>query len=74
MLIEEVTQGSWAAVAGLTINDLIVGIDGNKVGDVEGLRAAMKGIVSSKPKSIVFKVIRGIHEMYIEVVPKWENK
>jgi S1-C subfamily serine protease len=74
VLIEEVTQGSWAAVAGLTINDLIVAIDGNAVGDVEALRAAMKTIAGAKPKSLVFKVIRGIHEMYVEVVPKWDNK
>jgi hypothetical protein len=42
--------------------------------DVASVEAALKSIQEIKPKAVVFKVVRGIHTMFLEVEPKWDTK
>jgi hypothetical protein len=34
----------------------------------------MHKLAEEKPKSVVFKVLRGIHTLFIELEPKWDNR
>lgn len=73
VMVEEVKPGGWAALGQLGVNDLIVSIQGNPIADTADLKARMKAIVDAKPKSVVLKVIRGIHTQFLELEPKWDD-
>jgi len=51
---------------------LILEIDGEKVADVTSVRQVLERLAAAKPKSVVFKVLRGIYTMFLEVQPRWE--
>jgi len=69
--VEAVTEGGWAALAHLAVGDLILAVDGKPTPDVGALEQAMKRVSQTKPNSVVFRVKRGIHELYVELKPKW---
>lgn len=73
VLVEIVEEGSWGAIAHLAIKDLIFAIDGTPVPDVASLEQVMEGIAAQRPKSVVFQVLRGIHNYYLELEPIWNN-
>ncbi len=73
VLAEEVVNGGWAAVALMSPGDLIVEVDGQPVQNVETFEKQMNGISSQKPKTVVFKVLRGIHTMFLEIEPNWDS-
>lgn len=69
--VESVTEGGWAALAHLAVGDLILSVEGRATPDVPALEQCMKEIGESKPGTVVFQVKRGIHEVFIELKPKW---
>lgn len=71
VLVDAVSEGGWASLGGLTGGDLIVGLDGQAVTDVEGFEAMMKKIASEKPKTTIFRVKAGISDAYVELEPTW---
>jgi S1-C subfamily serine protease len=71
VLVEEVTEGGWAALGHLAVDDLIVAVDGKPVEDVAALRAAMTRVAQDRARSVVIQVRRGIHHLYIELEPAW---
>ncbi|MEX2015496.1 MAG: PDZ domain-containing protein, partial [Candidatus Hydrogenedentales bacterium] len=73
VLVEEVRPGGWASLGLLNVGDLIVEVDGQPITDVSTLENVMDKIVENEPKSVVFKVLRGIYNTYIEIVPDWED-
>lgn len=72
VLVEEVQSGGWAAVGLVQTGDLILEIEGEKITDVETVRQVLERLAAAKPKSVVFKVLRGIYTMFLEVQPRWE--
>jgi len=74
VLVESVSEGGWAALAHLAVGDLILEVDGRPTPDVEALEKAMEGVAEEKPKSVVFHVKRGIHELFVEMRPKWPGR
>jgi serine protease Do len=72
-LLTKVEGGGWAAVAGLSVDDLITQVDGQPIPSVEALEAYMKTVTDKQPKSVVFFVEREIHRAYVEIEPKWET-
>lgn len=74
VLVDQVKPGGWAALGELTAGDLILAVDGQDTPEVDSLQAAMKAIEDKQAPVVVFKVLRGIHMMYIELEPKWETK
>lgn len=74
VLVESVGEGGWAALAHLAVDDLILTIDGQKVNDVASIEKIMKKVAEVKPKSVVLRVQRGIHDLYIELKPSWSTK
>ncbi len=71
VLVENVSEGSWAALANLEVGDLIKAVDGANSDDVNAFSLIMERIANEKRKHVVFHVLRGIHNMFIELVPSW---
>ena len=71
-LIEDVSTGSWAGLANLFAGDLIININAKPVADVEAFEKALKEIAANKPKSVVFHIMRGIHNLFVELEPLWD--
>jgi serine protease Do len=73
-LVEEVKSGSWAELAALYIDDLIIEVDGQPVTDVDSLKKIMEEIAEARKPAVVMKVVRGIHTAYLEFEPAWKKK
>lgn len=73
VLVHEVRPGGWAALGYLDVGDLILEIDDAPIGDVEAFEAKMKEIASAEPKVVLFRVLRGIHTLFLEFEPKWDT-
>lgn len=74
VLVDQVKSGSWAALGELSSGDLIQTVDGQEITDVDAMSAAMDRVRESKASVAVFKILRGIHVMFIELEPKWESQ
>ena len=74
VLVEAVSQGGWAALGHLAVGDLILEVDGKAVGDVSAFEQVMEEIGERQPQAVVFHARRGIHELYIELRPRWPAK
>lgn len=71
--VESVSDGSWAAIGGLRAGDTIVEIDGQSVNKLVDLERLMTGISQTKAKTVVLKLRRGIHTVYAELEPSWQE-
>ncbi len=71
VLVEQISSGSWAALANLLVGDLILTVDNKSVTNVTSFEKIMEEIDNRKPKSVVFKILRGIHTLFIELEPSW---
>jgi serine protease Do len=73
-LVEEIKSGSWAELAALYTDDLIVEVDGQPVSDIDSLKKIMDEIALARKAAVVMKVVRGIHTAFLEFEPAWKNK
>lgn len=73
VMVHQVNPGGWAALGGLANGDLIVQVAADGIGSVEDIEKAMHAVRERMEKAIVFKVLRGIHTLYIEIEPKWNT-
>jgi len=73
VLVEEIKSGSWAELGGLGVGDLILEINGQAVSKVDEVRRAMEQIAKEKKSVVTFKVMRGIHTLFLELEPNWKN-
>jgi serine protease Do len=71
VLVDAVREGGWAALGHLADGDLLLTIDGEAVADVESVQQAMTRVAASKPRSVVFKVRRGIRTFFVELQTGW---
>ena len=71
--VEDVKSGSWAELASLYVDDLIVEVDGQPVENADALRRKMEQIAENKKSVVVMKVMRGIRTLYLELEPNWKN-
>lgn len=71
--VESVSEGSWTALAGLRFGDVITTVNAHKVSGLDDLKTIFTEIAKSKPKSVVFKVLRGTHTLFLEVEPDWSE-
>jgi serine protease Do len=72
-LVEDIKSGSWAELGALSVDDLIVEVDGQPVKDVDSLKRIMTDIAQSKRSFVVVKVMRGIHTAFLELEPSWKK-
>jgi serine protease Do len=71
VLVDAVREGGWAALGHLADGDVLLTIDGDPVVDVEGVQRKMARIAEAKPRSVVFKVRRGIRTFFVELETGW---
>jgi serine protease Do len=72
VLVEQVRPGGWAALGSLSVGDLIQSIDGVSVGTVDKVEEIMKSLAEKQAKSVTFRILRGIHTLFIELEPQWK--
>lgn len=72
-LVEEVKPGSWAELGSLYVGDLILEVDGHSIRNVDDLRHEMEQVANEKKSIVIFKVLRGIHTMFLEMEPRWTH-
>jgi S1-C subfamily serine protease len=65
--VDEVTRGGPADLAGLRSGDRLYAIDGEPIGDVDGLHRRLGGERIGRPTRI--DLLRGVRKMSVEVVP-----
>ena len=73
-LVTEVKDGGWAALGRLNTGDIIVAVGDEPVTDVLSLKELMKRVAAEKRKTVVLRVERGIHTLYLELEPKWDGR
>jgi serine protease Do len=71
VLVDAVQEGGWASLAHLAVGDLILMVNDKRIQDVISFEEAMKEMNVIKPKSIVFQVLRGVHNIFIELETSW---
>jgi serine protease Do len=72
--VDNVESAGWAALAGLMQGDLLLEIEGIAINQVNEFEKQMNDITRKKPKQIVFFVRRGIHTLFLELEPDWDNE
>jgi serine protease Do len=70
-LIAGVENGGWAALAQLSVGDIVQSVDGLMVNDAASLQTRMSAIHEKKPTRVVFFVRRGVQTLFVELEPDW---
>ncbi|MBU1486900.1 PDZ domain-containing protein, partial [bacterium] len=73
VIIKSVNEGGWAALAQLAVGDMLLSVDGKRTENIEALKKIMEQAAAEKLERIVFEAQRGIHHLYLELEPKWEE-
>ncbi|MES2923194.1 MAG: PDZ domain-containing protein [Verrucomicrobiota bacterium] len=71
VVITAVTPAGWAALGGLSANDLLISLDGKPVDSIETLKPILADLEKNRRSPIVLFVRRGISTRYIELEPTW---
>jgi serine protease Do len=74
VMVTEVAEGSWAALGGLFIGDLILAVNNEPVAGAADLEKKMAAITATKPKFILLRVQRGTHYRIVELEPNWNHQ
>ena len=73
LLIHNVEQAGWAALAGLRQGDLLLKVNGASHSRVKAFEQKMNELIEQKPPRLVFFVRRGIHTLFLELEPDWDQ-
>lgn len=73
VIIKSVNEGGWAALAQLAVGDMLLRVDGKRTENIGELKKIMEQVAAEKLERVVFEVQRGIHHLYLELEPKWEE-
>ncbi len=72
-VVEAVSEGGWAALGHLAVGDLLLAAADHPTPDVASVERIMTQIAAERPKTVVLRVRRGIHTLYLELNPKWPD-
>ncbi|MFP6901248.1 MAG: PDZ domain-containing protein, partial [Opitutales bacterium] len=73
LMVENVEAAGWAALAGLRQGDVILKVNGESISAIAPFRERMEGIAEDRSERVTFFIKRGIHTLFIEFDPNWEN-
>lgn len=73
LLVETVEDGGWAALGRLQPGDLLMEVDGQPVSSVTQIKDVMDKLKADKKSSVIFKVRRGVYNMFLEIEPLWKT-
>jgi len=74
VLVTEVEPGGWGSVGGIHEDDLIQGVNGQKVVNIGDLERILTAEQKNSSKYIVIFVKRGIYTYFLELQPVWANQ
>ena len=73
LVVENVEPAGWASLAGLRQGDLVLNINGESMSEVDLFEKKMNQWIKNEEKRIIFFVKRGIHTLFLELEPDWDN-
>jgi serine protease Do len=73
ILVNDVTGGGWAQMAGLRMDDLILAVNGTAVDSVDTLDSQMTKLLTQKPRVIRIFVLRGAQTHFVFLEPDWNK-
>jgi S1-C subfamily serine protease len=71
VLVDNVSQGSWASLAQLAGGDVILALDDQPIAGVDDLAARLEDVKRRRPASVVLFVRRGVKTLFIDLEPAW---
>jgi serine protease Do len=71
VVVDAVQEGGWASLAHMAVGDLILMVNDKHIQDVISFEEAMNDMNIKKNKVIVFQVLRGVHNMFVELETNW---
>ncbi len=74
VLVSDITEGGWASISGLNLDDLILSVNGKPVANVEQFKAVVNSVIAKKPPVITLFVKRGYLTDFVFVQPDWTGK
>ncbi|MCW1923791.1 PDZ domain-containing protein [Luteolibacter arcticus] len=69
--VMKVEPSGWAALGGLSPDDVILTIDGTPMNEIDTLKTKLISLRDSKPRSVVFGIRRGPRTWFLEIEPRW---
>lgn len=70
-VVDSVTSGSWAALAGLSVGNALISINGETITNVDDVKRAMEAAKVERVETVVFYVRAGTGNMFLELEPNW---
>lgn len=70
-VVDSVTSGGWAALAGLSVGNAILSINGTTINSVHDVQRAMETAKQQRAATVVFYVRAGTGNMFLELEPNW---
>ncbi len=74
VLVSDITEGGWASISGLNLDDLILSINGKEISNVAQFKTVINSVIARKPKVITLFVKRGYLTDFVFVQPDWTGK
>lgn len=74
LMVENVEPAGWGALAGLRQGDLLLHVDGKPIGSIQAFEKIMKELVTAQKKQVLFFIRRGIHTLFLELEPDWDQQ
>lgn len=74
VFVERVEPAGWASLARLALDDVVVAIDGTPTPDVATAKKLLAAAAAGRQKRLVFFVRRGIHSLFLECEPGWDDR
>jgi serine protease Do len=71
VLVDTVTQGGWAFLAGLQPGDAVLSIDGATIATLADVQLALESAQTAKAPTVVLYVRRGATNQFVEIETKW---
>ena len=73
LLVENVEPAGWAALAGLRQGDLLLKVDGETQLSIDQFEKNLQQLVDIQSQRVIFFVKRGIHTLFLELEPDWDE-
>jgi len=73
LLVENVEPAGWASLAGLRQGDLLLEIDGETQLSIEQFEGTLQKLIDRQSKRVILFVKRGIHTLFLELEPDWDE-
>ncbi len=74
VLVSDITEGGWASISGLNLDDLILSVNGKSVANVQQFKTVINSVISKRPNVITLFVKRGYLTDYVFVQPDWASQ